>query len=413
MSRVSSGEVKQTPSTGDVQIYPGSPNNQDSLIDPNVQPGDENRIYSNKFPWINNVRYISSRLQKQRSLSKNAKSSLAKQTEEVQKRVVNEALEPYGRMQDAMSNGVGNYAGGKSQDLLGISPMARLLPTVAGLGAGINQLAWWKRQGIDAPDTYAANPNEARALSTLASLRDNPYAQLREMQDVERRTINERNRAGGLTGSQRYLANVASSLGLQKNYANVLAASREANNKYRTQYAQAALTAGAQDAQNRQNANQFGYNAYRDAHGRKVKGIETGIANILSQLQSGFQNEFKYRMGNKTLEMYLQELDNERKKIAALYPDKGTTGTTTSSSTSTTPQTTRTNAGSASAINIPVTMQYKPLESNPYIRGISRINRPEIPTFEAPSYIPQQWMRKFNPLEGAIHQYNPYVLNFR
>jgi hypothetical protein len=87
-----------------------------------------------------------------------------------------------------------------------------------------------------------------------------------------------------------------------------------------------------------------------------VKGIETGIANILNQLQSGFQNEFKYRMGNKTLEMYLQELDNERKKIAALYHDKGTIGTTTSSSTSTTPQTTRTNAGSASAINIPVTM---------------------------------------------------------
>jgi hypothetical protein len=151
-------------------------------------------------------------------------------------------------MQDAMSNGVGNYAGGKSQNLLGISPMARLLPTAAGLGAGINQLAWWKRQGIDAPDTYAANPNEARALSTLASLRDNPYAQLREMQDVERRAVNEGNRAGGTTGSQKYLANVANSLGLQRNYANVLAASREANNKYRTQYAQAALTAGAQDA---------------------------------------------------------------------------------------------------------------------------------------------------------------------
>lgn len=338
MSRVSSGEVKQTPSTGDVYTYPGSPNNQDSLIDPNVQPGDENRIYSNKFPWINNVRYISSRLQKQQNLAKNAKSSLAKQTEEVQKRVVNKALEPYGQMQDVMSNGVGNYAGGKPQNLLGISPLARLLPTAAGIGAGINQLAWWKRQGIDAPDTYAPNPNEARALSTLAGLRDNPYAQLREMQDVERRAVNEGNRAGGTTGSQKYLANVANSLGLQRNYANVLAANREANNKYRAQYAQAALTAGAQDAQNRQNANQFGYNAYRDAHGRKVKGIETGIANILSQLQSGFQNEFKYRMGNKTLEMYLQELDNERKKIAALYGDIGTTGTT-----STAPQTTNTN----------------------------------------------------------------------
>lgn len=204
---------------------------------------------------------------------------------------------------------------------MGVSPIARAIPTLAGLGAGINQTLWWKRQPISAPNTYAPNQNEGVALSTLASLRDNPYNQLRVMQDVERRSVNEMNRAGGLTGSQRYLASVASNLGLQRNYADVLAKSDAQNNAYRAQYANMAANLGAQDAQRRMQANQFDYNAYTAAHGRKVKGFETGIANILNWLQGGFQNEFKYRMGNKTLDMYQQELDQEQKKIAAAYKD--------------------------------------------------------------------------------------------
>lgn len=315
-------------------------NPKDGDVQPSsIAPGDKNMVHSLYNPLIGIAEHAAKIDTDFRNKQKQygALSSLSKQTERVQKQEIDKLMSPVRSYTNANSPQEPQYAGGKSQNLLGISPMARMIPTIAGLGAGINQLAWWKRQGIDAPDTYAPNPNEARALSTLASLRDNGYAQYREMQDVERRAINEGNRAGGTTGSQKYLANVANSLGLQRNYANVLAASREANNKYRAQYAQAALTAGAQDAQNRQNANQFGYNAYRDAHGRKVKGIETGIANILSQLQSGFQNEFKYRMGNKTLEMYLQELDNERRKIAGLYGDNiGTTGTTTTSPATTT-----------------------------------------------------------------------------
>ena len=392
-------------------------NPKDGDVQPSsIAPGDKNMVHSLYNPLIGIAEHAAKIDTDFRNKQKQygALSSLSKQTERVQKQEINKLMSPVRAYTNANSPQEPQYADGKSQNLLGISPMARMIPTIAGLGAGINQLAWWKRQDIDTPDTYAPNPYAGRALSTLAGLKDNPYNQLRQMQDVERRGIYETNRAGGLTGSQKYTANVASNIGLQKNYADVLRTSNENRNKYLAQYAMAALQAGAQDAQNRQNANQFGYTAYRDAHGKKVKGIETGIANILQQLQGGYQNEFKYRMGNKTLEMYLQELDNEKRKIAALYPDKGTTGTTTTSPAATTPQTTRTNAGSVSAINIPVTMQYEPFVSSPYIPGISRINRPEIPTWVTPSYIPQQWMRKFNPLEGlAIRQFNPYIFNIR
>ena len=195
----------------------------------------------------------------------------------------------------------------------------RAIPTAAGLLAGWNQLNWWKRQPINMPDIYAANPNEGRALSALASIRSNPYGPLRQMQDVERRAIANTNGMGGLSGSQRYLANVASTLGLQRNYADVLNAAQAQNNQYKANYASSALQAGQADAARRMEANQFGYNAYTAAHGRKVKGVETGIANILNAMNSGYANEFKYRMGNKTLGIYQQSLDNEKKALAAKY----------------------------------------------------------------------------------------------
>jgi hypothetical protein len=92
------------------------------------------------------------------------------------------------------------------------------------------------------------------------------------------------NRAGGLTGSQRYLASVANNLGLQRNYADALYRSNAQTNTNKAQYANIAANLGAQDAQRRMQADQFDYNAYTAAHGRKVKGFETGIANILNWL---------------------------------------------------------------------------------------------------------------------------------
>ena len=296
MSRVSSGEVKQNPLTGNITIYPGEPNNNDSLIDSSVNPGDPNRIYSNNFPWIKEVRQIGSTQQKQQNLIKKYGqfSSLAKQTAKTQANVVNSALQPYADVQDAMAqNNIGSYASGKSQNQLGIPGWARAIPTVANMLAGINQLNWWKRQDISAPDIYTSNPNEGRALSVLAGLRDNPTAQLRAMQDVERRMVGNTNGMGGLSGSQRYLSNVAGAIGLQRNYADILNRSNAQTNQYKANYASSALQAGQADAARRMEANQFGYNAYTAAHGRKVKGIETGIANIINGINNGFSNEFK------------------------------------------------------------------------------------------------------------------------
>lgn len=323
MSRVSSGEVRQNTNTGDLYTYPGKPNNNDNLIDRDVNPGDENRIYSNKFPWIEDVRNISSKQQKQQQYAKNSKSSLAKQTEQLQRKVVNRALQPYAEMQDQMATGVGNYADAKNpNNLLGIPSWARAIPTAMGLGASIDQMLRWKRQDIKEPVTYVPNPYGRQALSALSNMQNDEYNQLRSVYDAERRGIAEMNRAGGTTGAQKYLQNVALNLGTQRNLANAIAANAENRNKNIATWANAAASIGQHDAANMQNSNQFGRQDYVEAHGRKVKGYETAIANGLQQMQSALQNEFKYRMGNMSLAMYLQQLDNEQRELAMKYANR-------------------------------------------------------------------------------------------
>ena len=333
MSRVSSGEVVENTKTGDLYTYPGKPNNNDNLIDRTVNPGDEKRIFSNNLLGIEYVRNLSSKQQKQKNLAKNSNSSLAKQTEQLQKKVISRALQPFREMQDQMAIDSGNYAGGKPSNLLGIPSWARAIPPAMGLGASIDQMLRWKRQDIKEPVTYVPNPYGRQALGALSNMQNDEYNQLRSVYDAERRGIAEMNRAGGATGAQKYLQNVALNLGTQRNLANVIAANAENRNKNIAAWANAAASIGQHDAANMQNSNQFGRQDYVEAHGRKVKGYETAIANGLQQMQSALQNEFKYRMGNMSLAMYLQQLDNEQKELAMKYANRvnGTQNTPTES----------------------------------------------------------------------------------
>ena len=74
---------------------------------------------------------------------------------------------------------------------------------------------------------------------------------------------------------------------------------------------------GNQNAARRQSANQFDYNAFTAAHGAKTKGIERSLANLLSAINAGYSNEFKYRTWQDTADIYRQQVDNEQKAMLA------------------------------------------------------------------------------------------------
>lgn len=195
--------------------------------------------------------------------------------------------------------------------------VARSLPTVAGLTASLGQLAHWGKNKPARTNTYAENPYETRALSDLAKLRYNPYHDIQESQDAERRTAYANSQAGGMIGGQRYAGRIGLGIGAMRNAANVYSNAQQQNLKLDQNRIGTMLEAGNQNAARRQSANQFDYNAFTASHGAKTKGIERSLSNLLSAIYSGHSNEFKYDTWQDTADIYRQQVDNEQKEILA------------------------------------------------------------------------------------------------
>lgn len=190
-----------------------------------------------------------------------------------------------------------------------------------GLPMALNALQanYWRNQDVHTPNIYAANPYERHALNTSAGLRINPYPIAREIRDSERRNAYAINRAGGLSGSQRYAALAAQSLGTQANIAKMFSDLQEQNNAYRSTYANSLLTAGAQDAQRRQSANQYGAESYDRAASRKATNYWKSMAGLGTAAQQAFANEFKYKTYKDMMKLYNQELSLQEQELLKKY----------------------------------------------------------------------------------------------
>ena len=192
-----------------------------------------------------------------------------------------------------------------------------------GIGAltSLGQYFQAKNQDIKTPDIYAANPYENTALSQLARLRSNPYPILRQLQDADSRNRYAINRAGGLSGAQKYIANVASGLATNSQLADALFKSQIQDNEYKGQYANALLNTGNSNAQRRQQANQYNTEYEASAHSAKQQGMQMGIRNFMDYLQQYSANEYKRNMGNGMLGLYQQKIDLDRQALENQFPN--------------------------------------------------------------------------------------------
>lgn len=178
------------------------------------------------------------------------------------------------------------------------------IPSAIGALASIDQMYQAYRNQPYRPNTYASNPYELEGLSTLAGLRINPYPIIQQMRSAEARTNRAIDIAGGLSGSQRAAARLANLSSTQRNIANTLSGIQQQNNTYLNNYAQAAINAGQASRQARMAANQWDLDYYSKAHAARSKGIQTGIANTLAQVQSYISNDFTRRQFNKSIGLY-------------------------------------------------------------------------------------------------------------
>lgn len=318
------GESLWNPSTNAVQyIDKGKDGVDDQLV--NVQ--DETFIPSNALgldkimePHARLVSKIQDKMRKNQK--NNASDSLAKYTQKIQQReldkYINTNIKPIADLQENIHSQQqsAQFDKGKNSTKIrsSIGAFGRMFPAIASLSAGLGQLAHWGTNKINYHNTYAENPYSTLALGELNKLRHNPYPEIQASQDAERRAAYANEQAGGLSGGQKYLGRIALGIGGMRNAANIYANAQQQNNAYRSQYANALLQEGNSVASRRQNANQHDWSDFVAAHGAKTRGIEQATANIIGAINGAYQNEFKYRTWQDTLDMYRdqQQIDKDR-----------------------------------------------------------------------------------------------------
>lgn len=364
-----------------------------------VRQDDRNVIAGNDIDWTNGMKFsqqiapLTARLQMYNDIEKKANkkpsmSSLSKQTMQLQSAQLERAkapilqamknitdrqekqhqIEDYAAQfkancgKDRFANGKNMWEGvkdsfnnwiksGKGKVSNAMLDTGYMIPAVLEK----QMLNHWMKENPLMPNIYAANRYGQSALQTLNRLRINPYNQLQSLNQNDRAAYYRMQQDGGYTGGQRQVGRVALALGNARNVADVLNNADLQNNKYRQNWATAALAEGNQDAARRQAANQYAWEAYNRAHGAKTKGIETHLSNLGLIGQKWLSQRIKNKQYGDVLDMYQQDLDNKKDALKAIYGIGGNTGTTASNPTT-------------SSTNTQYSQQ--PYETNLYQRGI-------------------------------------------
>lgn len=328
-----------------------------------VRQDDRNVIAGNDIDWTNGMKFsqqiapLTARLQMYNDIEKKANkkpsmSSLSKQTMQLQSAQLERAkapilqamknitdrqekqhqIEDYADQfkancgKDRFANGKGMWEGvkdsfnnwiksGKGKVSNAILDTGYMIPAVLEK----QMLNHWMKENPLMPNIYAANRYGQSALQTLNRLRINPYNQLQSLNQNDRAAYYRMQQDGGYTGGQRQAGRVALALGNARNVADVLNNADLQNNKYRQNWATAALEEGGQDAARRQAANQYAWEAYNRAHGAKTKGVETHLSNLGIIGQKWLSQRIKNKQYGDVLDMYQQDLDNKKDALKAVY----------------------------------------------------------------------------------------------
>lgn len=343
-----------------------------------VRQDDRNVIAGNDIDWTNGMKFsqqiapLTARLQMYNDIEKKANkkpsmSSLSKQTMQLQSAQLERAkapilqamknitdrqekqhqIEDYAAQfkancgKDKFANGKSMWEGvknsfnnwtkaGKGKVSNAVLDTGYMIPAVLEK----QMLNHWMKENPLMPNIYAANRYGQSALQTLNRLRVNPYNQLQALNQNDRAVYYRMQQDGGYTGGQRQAGRVALALGNARNVADVLNNTDLQNNKYRQDWATAALAEGNQDAARRQAANQYAWEAYNRAHGAKTKGIETHLSNLGLIGQKWLSQRIKNKQYGDVLDMYQQDLDNKNAALKAIYGIGGdNTGSTASGNT--------------------------------------------------------------------------------
>lgn len=210
-----------------------------------------------------------------------------------------------------------NKIGSVAKDALNM--VGEYSPYIIGMSYPSKQYNMYKNMTPHADNSYIANPNAERALNILAGMRFDPTSQINSIKDAYRQGLYNINQSGGLTQGQKMAMQVAQNTGYAKNLADVYSQANDINNKYRTAYAQAALSEGQNAAYRQQQALATQQENYRQAVARRLLGMENaqkGKLNILNtfakHMYDARQSNRAMDYNNKILDLYNRQLDIDK-----------------------------------------------------------------------------------------------------
>lgn len=227
-----------------------------------------------------------------------------------------------------------------------------------------------RRENPVMPNIYAANKYAPIALQTMAGNRVSANPILEKLYAQDRQAAYQLANSGGYTGGQRQANRVALALGNQRNVADALMNVQEKNAAYRNAYAEMAARLGDSDAQRLQQSNQYGWEAYNRAHGAKTKGIETHLSNLGLISQKWLSQRIKNKRYGDILDMYQQDIDNNKEVLKTIYGIGADDSKGTSASGSTNKASNAPDAASINYRNIApgwTPSQYSPFIGSPNI----------------------------------------------
>lgn len=311
-----------------------------------AQDGDRIVIAGNDKDWSNGVSFadqIAPFTKRLERLNKTAKSVQNNKYSNEQTKQLNlqqidkskaDILQEMKRITDRqeyqhrITNAVPNarYAHGKIDwDKIGsvakdaLNMVGEYSPYIIGMSYPSKQYNMYKNMTPHADNSYIANPNAERALNILAGMRFDPTSQINSIKDAYRQGLYNINQSGGLTQGQKMAMQVAQNTGYAKNLADVYSQANDINNKYRTAYAQAALSEGQNAAYRQQQALATQQENYRQAVARRLLGMENaqkGKLNILNtfakHMYDARQSNRAMDYNNKILDLYNRQLDIDK-----------------------------------------------------------------------------------------------------
>lgn len=192
-----------------------------------------------------------------------------------------------------------------------------VVPNSIGMLAALDQYRDASHQDVYRPNTYAANTYAGPALATLAGLDINGYELTNGLRDEARYANYGISQSGGLTGGQKMLMKLGNYENLRKHLAQTWQKIQEANNAYKSKYAEEALRYGAVDADNRMKAHQYDEEMFAKAHAAKLQGKQMGMRNFMDYLNHLSADNSQLKQFNAMWDLYNQDIENKSAEIKA------------------------------------------------------------------------------------------------